>query len=55
MAASRGLVQPQTADDVDIGVADGHLQAAAFLQNSQQHGGTIVVKAVAGPPGIAAG
>ncbi|CAN4016831.1 Sporulation protein YabP, partial [Dysosmobacter welbionis] len=48
-----GLVQAQAADDVQVRVAGGDLQAAPLLQHRQQHGEAVVVKAVAGAAGVA--
>ena len=50
-----GLVQVQPADDIEVGVTGGDLQSPPLLQHRQQHGCPVVVKTVAGPPGIPCG
>lgn len=43
----RRLVQPQSADDVQVDVRRAEPQAAALFQHGQQHGGAVIVIAVA--------
>ena len=45
-----GLVHAQSADDVQERVTAGHLERAALFEHRHQHGGAVVVKAVACPP-----
>ena len=47
-----GLVHAQSADDVQERVTAGHLERAALFEHRHQHGGAVVVKAVAHAPGI---
>ena len=46
----RGLVHVQSANDVQKRIAAGHLERAALFEHRHQHGGAVVVKAVACPP-----
>ena len=46
----RRFVHAESADDVQKRVAAGHLERAALFEHRHQHGGAVVVKAVACPP-----
>lgn len=46
----RRLVHAESADDVQERVTAGHLERAALFEHRHQHGGAVVVKAVACPP-----
>ena len=46
-----GLVQPQTADDIDVSVKQAQLHAAPLFCNRQQQSGTVKIKTVRRPAG----